>query len=76
MAARNEHVEKVTTVRNWALTVSDTHIEWHEWSKMGVAQEEECDVRKYSQALGKITSDLISIFINSFHQIKISTPSL
>lgn len=43
---------------------------------MGVAQEEECDVRKYSQALGKITSDLISIFINSFHQIKISTPSL
>ena len=39
-----------------------------------VAQEEQCNARKYCQALGKITSDLISI--NSFHQIKISTPSL
>lgn len=35
-----------------------------------------CHVCKYSQALGKITSDSISRFINSFHQIKIRTPSL
>ena len=39
MAARNGHVEKVTTVRNWVLTASDTHKEGHEWSKMGVARE-------------------------------------
>lgn len=75
MAARNGHVEKVTTVRNRVMTASDTHKEWHAWSKMGGAQEEECSVRNCSQALGRITGGLVSIFINSFSN-RISTPSL
>lgn len=41
MAARNGHVEKVTTVRNRVATASGTHTEGHAWCAMGVAWEEE-----------------------------------
>lgn len=51
-AARNDHVEKVTTVRDRVPTAPGTHKERQGPSEMA-AEEPECNVGKYFQAQRK-----------------------